>query len=297
MVKTIKQQVMMGKSRIFMYICILKLLNKCLMKTMRVFLLILPVLFSSFTRLPAQDHKKIHNFRLGVELGATGYWGDVVKPEQVRENHLMYDNFRHFSFSIDPSQSAEAYYVGVKPEYFFFKNRVGVTAGLRVSKFSSTFESDNSNPVMWLLRQEGLQTDYVRLRSITQNNYYVGIPLEIRFFPNRRELPFQHYLKLGVALNYQVYTEYKMRFYEERMHVHAATVAAQLGKPEVFNAYIYPTFGFKIGRSSSPWVNVELYGSVLVNRGAISFLKDGAGVGLQVSVQLPMGKSAPVGSE
>jgi hypothetical protein len=268
------------------------------MKTTRIFLLLLPVLFSSFTRLQAQDKSKIHNFKLGFETGLGVYWGDVVKPEQVRENYLIYDDYYGcFSFNIGPSQGAMAYHAGVKSEYFFFKNRVGVTAGLRVSKFSSTFESDNSYPVMWLLRQEDIHTDYVRIRSITQNSYYIGIPLEIRFFPNRRELPFQHYFKLGVAFNYQVYTKYKTAFYEERMNIHAGAVEAQLGKPNSFNSYIYPVFGFKIGRSSSPWVNVEIYCSGLINPRSISFLKDGAGIGFQLSVQLPVGKSAPVGSE
>jgi hypothetical protein len=269
------------------------------MKTIRIFIFILPVLFFSFMQLQAQDKDKhkIHNFKLGFEIGFSGYWGDVMKPEQVRENYVYNDYSGCFSFDIAPDQSAIAHHVGVKPEYFFFRNRVGVSAGLRVSRFSSAFESDNSYPVMWLLRQDNNQTDYVRIRSITQNSYYIGIPLEIRFFPNRRELPFQHYLKFGVAFSYRVYTEYKTAFYDERMSIHAGTVEAQLGKPNVFNSYIYPTFGFKIGRSSSPWVNVDIYCSVLINQHTISFLKGGAGVGFQLSVQFPYGKSAPINSE
>jgi hypothetical protein len=265
------------------------------MKTIRIFILILSVLFSSLTKLWAQDkdNSKIHNFKLGFEAGFNGYWGDVVEPDGVREN---YSSAYDYSFHILPVQSAIACHVGVKPEYFFLKNRFGVSAGLRVSRFSSAFESNNSYPVMWLLRQEGIYTEYVRIRSITQNSYYVGIPLEVRFFPNRREFRFQHYLKLGVAINYQVHTRYKTEFYDKQMRIYAGTVEAQLGKPNPFNAYIYPAIGFKIGRSSSPWVNLEIYCSALITPRTISFLKDGAGVGLQFSVQFPVGKSAPIGS-
>jgi hypothetical protein len=191
-----------------------------------------------------------------------------------------------------------AFHLGVKSEFFFFKNRVGVAAGIRVSKFSGSFESDNSNFFIWLLRQEGMHTDYVRIRSITQNNYYIGIPLEIRFFPNGRELPFQHYFKLGAAFNYRVHTEYKTKFYDKQMQAHAGTIEAQLGEPNFFNSYIYPSFGFKIGRSSSPWINVEVHlPGALVTPQSISFFEDGAGIGLQISAQLPLGKSAPIGSE
>jgi hypothetical protein len=263
---------------------------------MRIFIFILPVLFSSLTKAEAQDKSKIHNFKLGLEVGFNSYWGGVVKPERAREDYSAYKGYQD-AWDIGSIQSAMAYHVGLKSEYFFFKNRVGVATGIRVSRFSSDFESNNFYPVMWLLRQEGTRTDYVRIRSITQNSYYIGIPLEIRFFPNRRELPFQHYLKMGVAFSYRVHTEYKTKFYDEQMHFHAGTIEAQLGKPNVFNSYIYPTFGFKIGRSSSPWLNLEMYCSVLISQQTISFMKDGAGVGFQLSVQLPLGKSAPIASE
>ncbi|MDR2449990.1 MAG: hypothetical protein LBD52_08550 [Prevotellaceae bacterium] len=265
------------------------------MKTIRIFIFILPVLFSSFAKLQAQDkdNSKINNFKLGLEAGFNSYWGEVAKPEHVREN---YSSPYSYSFHILPTQSAMVYHLGFKPEYFFLRNRFGISAGLRVSRFSSAFESGNSYPVMWLLRQEDIHTEYVRIRSITQNSYYVGIPLEIRFFPNRREFRFQHYLKLGVALNCHVHTKYKTVFYDEHMHIHAGTVEAQLGKPYSFNSYIYPAIGFKIGRSPSPWVNLEIYCSALITPRTISFMKNGAGVGCQFSVQLPVGKSAPVGS-
>jgi hypothetical protein len=56
--------------------------------------------------------------------------------------------------------------------------------------------------------------------------------------------------------------------------------------------------GFKIGDSSSPWLNMEIhFPGFLADLQATSFLKTGIGIGLQFSVQIPLGKSAPIGSE
>ncbi|GHT02147.1 hypothetical protein AGMMS49525_05140 [Bacteroidia bacterium] len=186
-------------------------------------------------------------------------------------------------------------YVGAKAEYFLWHNRIGIAAGLRFSNYSSTFDSDKEY-FLWLLRQDRLTTDYAKIQNITQNSYYVGVPLEFRFFPNNHDWFFQHYFKLGAAFNYRLSTNNSVTFQNAAMNRHAQTVEDQVDKPQDFNAYLYPVIGFKMARL--PWFNLELHFPCgMFSSEGSAFIRPNAGFGIQFSVQIPLGKTYPVGTE
>jgi hypothetical protein len=264
------------------------------MITIRVFIFALFLLFPLLTK--AQGQKKINNFKLGIEFGINSYLGDRALPERIREsNHKGTDArlFENSSFE----QSAEAFYLGVKPEIFLFKNRLGISSGVRFSLSSSTFDAEGSY-FLWLLRQKDVRTDYVRISSLAQRSYFIGVPLEIRFFPAPRERYRQYYLKLGASLNYQVLTHCDTQFRDPAMQVHTEIIEDQFSRLSIFNSYFYPAIGFKIGNPSSCWMNVEVhFPGFLIDPQAASFLKTGIGLGFQFSIQIPLGKTVPIGSE
>jgi hypothetical protein len=253
----------------------------------KVFILVLFILLLSALTLPAQDNAK--RFRLGFEFGADVYYGDMVKPEQVRENKSAYPGYNGYDESlgdIGANQAMTALYLGVKPEFFFLRNQIGIATGIRFSRFLTAFSSDKDY-FLWQLKEEGVYTDYLRIRNIEQQSYYIGIPLEIRFFPNRRELPFQHYFKLGAAFNYRLRTNNDIRFQDNAMNRHTGEIENKIGNPDDFTSYIYPVFGFKIGKGKFPRFNIEAhFPGFLVNPNAFSFVKTYAGFGIQLSVQI-----------
>jgi hypothetical protein len=196
------------------------------------------------------------------------------------------------------------FYLGIKSEFFFANNRFGISTGLRVSQYSSVFDSDRDY-FLWRVRQDAVNTDYVKISSITQNSYYVGIPLELRFFPNKRELPFQHYFKIGSIFNYRIHTKNHIGFQDNAMNHYTKSVENKIENPDNFNAYLYPAVGFKIGgfkvgEGTFPYINIEAHlPGIMLTSNVSSFLEKNSdvllGIGVQFSVQIPLGKNSPIG--
>ena len=251
-------------------------------------------------------NKKHHNIRLGVEYGSDYFYGDPIKPEMVRENKSSYHSFHDYDYYcglIPNYQRMNAMYLGIKPEFFFCKNRMGVATGLRLSRYSTTLDSDR-NYFLWLLYQDDVNSEYVKIREITQNSYFLGIPLEYRYFVNRRELPVNFYFKAGSIFNYRLQTKNKVEFQNKSMNINTDAVDNQVNYsiPD-FNAYMFVGFGFKVGGFNTgggkkfPYINLEVHAlNIMLTDKVSSFMRSNAGIGFQFSAQIPLGKTVPIGS-
>lgn len=244
-----------------------------------------------FSTLLAQaQEKKTANGRIGIEFGSGSVYGETVTPERIRASKSLneWDFFCGFPTG---DQTAETVYSGIKYEYFLYNNRLGLTAGLRFSTLSSTLESNNYRYFLWLFRQEDLNTDFLRIQNIKQRNCYLGIPLEIRFFPKKRDSFFKQYFKLGVATNYLLSSKNTIAFYDNTMSQYAGAVGKQIDKPDLFNAYIYPAYGFKFGKGKGVWFNMEFhFPGFLTGKKAHPFIRQNMGIGIQLSAQMPVSK-------
>jgi hypothetical protein len=262
------------------------------MRNLKVIVFICFVL-SSFAATQAQENGKTNNFKIGVETGIDSFWGSSMGSDRIRKSHDSYYDFQcgiHF-----PDQTLDISYIGAKAEYFVWNNRIGMASGLRVSRYTSTLTSDKEY-FLWLLRQDQLTTDYVKIRNIAKNSYYIGVPLEFRFFPNNHDWFFQHYIKLGAVFNYRFLTNNNVKFQDKAMNHHSETVDKQIDNPKNFNAYIYPAIGFKLARC--PWLNVEVhFPCEMFNPKGSTYFRTDAGIGVQFSVQLPLGKTHKMGTE
>jgi hypothetical protein len=245
------------------------------------------------------ERDKKHNIRLGFEAGVTGYFTDMIKPEQLREFNSGYD----VNFGVLPhgsNLSMESTALGVKSEIFLGRNRWGLSSGLRFSRYEATFKS-RSGPFYWRLKEEDQLTDYVAIDKFLQQTYFLGVPLEVRFFPNRRDLPVQTYFKVGATFNYRLWTDNDISFDNpSQMNKYAGAVSDGIEPADRFHVYAYPAFGFKIGRyrtGHSPWFNVEInIPGMLFHAKASSFAKYSGGFGINLTAQIPLGRMAPIGS-
>lgn len=242
--------------------------------------------------LQAQEGIVKFSDRIGVEFGAAGFFGNTVVPDQIRTSKSVYeyDDFQ-CGFPI-ADQVLSSVYGGVKYETFLFKNRAGVSAGLRFSGFLSEISADwNQNYFIWLLSQNETTTDYLTIENIRQRNYYLGVPLEIRYFTRKRSSFFNQYLKLGASVNYCLSTNNSIKFHDPAMGKYSGQIEEQLGKPTTFNAYIYPAFGFRFGKPENVWVNAEFnIPGFIIKRKAFPFIRSDAGIGMQLTVQMPLNK-------
>jgi len=298
-------------------ITLVYLKNICKMKKnvlkLTCLLLLLPVLqVFAQSEIPTRHN----NLKLGFEFGMNVMNGKLDKPEQIRENHsygyysrYYYNESDYYDYGFfGDYNDVLTNYFGIKPEYFIYKNRIGIASGVRLTFAYSELSSDR-NDYLWRLREDGLNTYYVQIKDIRQNNLLLSIPLEIRFFTNKREFPVQHYFKLGASFNYLIKTETQVNFVNQNMKKYKDEIQNQLpDNQNDFSAFLFGAVGLKIGRfkegTMSPWGNIELhFPYLLLSNNSFAFnkgMKDNGfpfGVGFQVSFQIPIGKNVPIGSK
>ena len=246
---------------------------------------------------------KTNNLKIAFEFGINAMTGDLVKPEQIRENrssgYYYFDGYDYGYFV--ESNSLYTMHFSVKPEYFIFNNRIGIASGIRFTRVSSKLVSDR-DIFLWKISEDGLNTGYVRINDISHQSYLIGVPVEIRIFPNNRELPFQHYFKIGASFNYRIFYDNTINFASKTMEKYGDLLHSQLPENNMFSAFLFGAIGFKIGKfregRMTPWGNLDFQlPYLLLTDNSFAFVgKSNFGVGFQLSLQIPIGKNVPIGS-
>ena len=257
----------------------------------------------------AQDQptSERHNLKLAFEFGTNEILGKLVTPERMRENkssgYFIDGEFHEYGFFEKNNNTMETMYFGVKPEFFIFKNRIGIASGLRFSTVSSKLAS-HGDKFLWKVKENGLNTDYIQIDDIHQKSKMLSIPLEVRYFINNRELPFQTYFKIGASLNYQINVENQINITNKSMEKYSKLVNNQLSESNnLLSSFFYGAFGFKIGKYTEgrwmPWGNIELhFPYFLLTKKPLAFTGNGyLGAGFQLSFQIPIGENVPIGSK
>ena len=255
----------------------------------KIFVLLAFTVLLFFSQLQAQEEKTITmpRLRLGIEAGIDGFFGDINKPAMIRENQSYYYDY-DCGFIFD-EQDFYAVYIGVKPEYSISK-RWTVAAGVRFSFSEATLDSDR-NYFLWKISETETNTNYLKINSISQKNYYVGMPLELKIFPREKDYPVRHYFVVGAVLNFLAASDNDVSFQNSAMKKYTSEVANQIGKPSAFHGNVYGGFGLKIGNTSRPFGHIEFHFPVYMfaDIKPNSFVKGEAlGIGTQATLQIPI---------
>ena len=252
----------------------------------------------------ADTTKGHHNLRLNIEAGAGGMWGDRIKPEQVREERSSGYGYYDNNYGLIGGQGElDTYSFGVKPEYFIYKNRIGLSSGLRFSWADSRLESDRDS-FLWRVGEQGLTTDYVRIKDIRQRSYMLSIPMEGRFFVNTKEYPGQFYVRAGASVNFRLSSNYQVNFVSATSARYDGLVRDQLPATYAVSAFGYGAVGLKFGKvseahSRTPWGSIEFQiPCFLLTKDTFAFVsqKNGFGIGVRASFDIPLRKAMPIGT-
>jgi len=238
-------------------------------------------------RVQAQNEETITmlRLRLGVEAGMECFFGDVNKPAMIRESRSYNYNY--------------GYYFGLRPEYSL-NRRFAVSAGLRYAFYNVTLYSGDHDVTLfsgedyflWKVSENGINTNYLTINNISQKKYYVGIPLEVKFFPCELDYFVRNYFVAGTVLNLLVTSTNDVTFQNAEMEKYASVVSAQMGKPNRFLGYIYAGVGLKIGRTNYPFGNIEIHFPIYTygqnKSNSLTNMKDTFGIGIQATLQIPI---------
>jgi hypothetical protein len=232
-------------------------------------------------------------FRLGVEAGMGAFYGTTEKPSMIRENRSYYYDYDDYDFHcgfILPEQGFNFFYFGLKPEYSVSK-RLAVAAGLRFSYSKGVLDSDRDY-FLWKISENETNTNFLKINSITQHNYYIGVPLELKYFAREMDYFVRQYFIAGTTLNFLVTSTNNVSFQNTQMEKYESEISAQLGRPDHFHGQLYFGVGLKIGRTNHLFGNVEFHFPVFIySSGKLnSFTKteDAFGFGIKTTLQIPI---------
>ena len=229
---------------------------------------------------------------LGIEAGMTMIAGNLTHDEYIRGDIPTY--------TTDNSSSKLAcmmtrYYFGIKPEVLLLNDRVGIAIGLRYTQTSSSawksdYMSNKADFFYVLYRQDGLNTEYLKVKEIIQKSGCIGIPVEVRYFPMIPAFS-RLYIKLGSEMGFRLQTHTDVVFYDNAMDLYKEDIVAKVGKPGSFYSSVYGAAGFKLGKKSKSSFSIELsLPFVFLTKETSGLLNPIAGGGFQLNFQVP-GKS------
>jgi hypothetical protein len=179
-------------------------------------------------------------------------------------------------------------YLGIKPEYMLSK-RFTITAGIRFFTKKVMLDSDRDY-FLWKIFEDEANTDYIKIKSISQRNYYLGVPLEVRFFPNDKDYFARFYIVAGTSLNFLLASKDEVLFSNIAMEKHTSQVLQYIGTPNALWGTLYGGVGVKIGKLDRPCGRIEVHAPVLTygyNKSNSFTNMDVAGMGFQATFLIP----------
>jgi hypothetical protein len=237
--------------------------------------------------------------RIGVEAGVESIFGSNVKPDAIRESQSYYrygyDGYRDYYYDcgyLYNQSSFDRIYFGIKPEYSLNHN-FAVSAGLRFGFGGNSLTSDRDN-FLWRVSETETSTNYLRIKSITQNVYNLGIPLEFKIFPNKSDIFWRLYGTVGMLFNFAFAEDVSVNFIDEKMNKYLPEVKNQFEKPDFFNGQFVLGFGMKIGRMRNPFGTVEFQMPYQLSDrtrfNSLFEMESIVGVCLKTTIYIPVGK-------
>jgi hypothetical protein len=226
---------------------------------------------------------------IGFEAGF-----DFLNCKSPKKEYIRGDRTLYGSGNAAANLSALGYtaYAGIKREFRSSNDHMGILTGLRFTKLQGiigkdSYMSENASYFFMLYKQDGLNTEYIRIKSLVENSYYLGVPFEIRLFPYKEE-GMRLFVSAGTEFNFLLKSGLEVNFYNDAMKDMKDEIAAIPGKPNSFESRIYAGFGFCFERESKPDLSIEFCFPSLVLTKDVSGLVDPiTGVGFQLNMQFP----------
>ncbi len=228
---------------------------------------------------------------LGVETGFTSIESKMSNMDNIRGDVPAYS--LGYSSSSLTSLTAKSF-AGIKYEIFSLNDRFGLSGGLRYSRINSSigkksYWGSSVNYFYWLYLQDGVNTEYLKVKEIDQKSDYIGIPVEIRFFTAKRPCVFRFYFKLGAEFNYLIQSQKDIVFFDEAMNPYKSELTGKVAQPKRFYSSLYGGGGFRFGRELKPSISIEACMPYLFLTSKSSGLVNPIfGGGVQLNIQIPI---------
>lgn len=236
------------------------------------------------------QEEPVKKYFIGLEGGITSIQSEMPDVDFIRGEIPLYSS----GYSINSLTSlTHRSFMGIKTEVITANNKFGISGGLRYSRMTSSIGKDTywgsgTDFFYWLYDQNGVNTEYMKVKEVVHTYDYVGIPLEIRFFPFRPRL-FRVYFKVGAEFNYRINEETDIVFHNTSMEPYQEALASGIKHPNAFSSALYGAAGIRMGREGKPTVSFEVCAPyVFITSETSTLVKQTAGAGVQLNIQIPV---------
>jgi len=194
----------------------------------------------------------------------TGYIypvGSIKETVAIRQNISSY--FVNQSSDGEILSETSGFQFGLKYEYFYSRFKTGISAGMRYTGFRtdiSGFSASNADFFYLRYSMEGTDTKFARVKSISEVNNFISIPLEIRVVPLRYR---------NIALFFRAGAEYSrfnlkkgtdIEFQDKAMEVNEAGILENIGASTNKNyASLYGSVGVQCGKENKANYLFEIF--------------------------------------
>jgi hypothetical protein len=228
---------------------------------------------------------------IGIEAGMI-----FIESEMSSMDYVRGDIPSYYGGNLTNSLTSLSYksFIGIKSEFFSLNDRFGLSGGLRFSRMYSCvgkndYWTNSTNYFYCLYRQDGVNTEYLKVKEINQTSDYIGIPIEIRYFSAKRPHLFRIYFKIGAEINYLIQTQKDIVFYNNAMNSYKEDLTAKIGQPKTFYSSIYGGGGIRIGKELKPSISIEACMPYLfLTSKSFGLVNPIFGGGFQLNVQIPI---------
>jgi hypothetical protein len=226
-----------------------------------------------------------------IEAGYIYPEGTIKESVAIRQNISYYYVNQYSNGYI--SSTTSGLLLGVRYEYYLPKLKSGISSGLRFTGLNtdiSGYTSNNSNFFFLRYSMQDSDTKFARVKSLTENNYLLSIPLEIRF------TPFQYknlslYAKAGLEYSMiSLKNEVNISFQDDDMEVNKDAILENITYPINKNySTFYSAIGLKLGQEGKTNYTLEvLFPSFFLTKNNFYLVDVAYFEGFRLSIQFPV---------
>lgn len=238
----------------------------------------------------AQNNTKWH---IGLQMGGDQAFGDINKKWNVRQNLNSYSGYDYdYSYNSESLLSnSSAFFMEIKTEYHL-SNKLSLASGISFTKLNVSFTGNGTNGNYFFLRvsdANATQMDCFRIKSIDEENNYLGVPLELKYTPFRIGR-FGFYGKIGTDIGFLIHKKTRINFQLPEMQQYENEVFESVGtKTNSLLSTLRGGLGISYTTNKDLVLNFDIFsgGSFLTeNNSRLINLKSMSGV--QCSIMLPL---------
>jgi len=235
--------------------------------------------------------KNPNRFAINVEFGS-----DLMTGSFLSDKWDVRQSVGHFGWSYGGSLFADAnsFYFGVNPEFIFCNERLSVASGLRYRSMSNMLRHSGFRTDFFYLRygDNSASTTYARVRSISENYQFLGIPLELKWIPFRFPNPnFTVHLIAGTDVYFRLSSDVEIDFVNDFMKAEQASIFNSVGiETNNFFARAYFGFGASYSFENGMRLSADLLFPTILTKNNSALMQLENHVALQFSLQFPLSK-------